>query len=98
MRKLAVFLSTPPCARLSFFCGKAQEKLRLSWCINSDLYIGSLITHMQHVVKTCEKALMLSTFTHKQSTAIFTQITERLVYLSTFSTPPITTTTKYINI
>lgn len=86
------------CALLSKFCAQLMDKCLLTRSITRQLSIGSPAGNTWTVGKTWDKTLMLQDVTHSQPPYYFYQITDAFSYLSTLSTPPITTTTKYINI
>ncbi|MDB5181480.1 MAG: hypothetical protein JWP13_243 [Candidatus Saccharibacteria bacterium] len=85
------------CAKVDKICVQLMDNRRDSAGITQQLYIGSVHTSHNHVGKSWDKAFMLPTITHSQTTAIFRQLTDEWRQLSTLSTPPITTTTNIFN-
>lgn len=86
------------CGLVGKFCVQLWDKQWADWSITRGLCTALHTKPLAIVGKACDKALMLSTILHSQSTHFLSRITDTLVYLSPISTGPITTTTKYINI
>jgi hypothetical protein len=84
------------CVVVHKFCVQLMDKSLASLRINIDLSITPKRTMTWYVGKHHLQTLMFTEFTHTLSHHFLSHLTDYLSYLSTLSTPPITTTTKYI--
>jgi hypothetical protein len=85
------------CGLVAYFCGQVQDKSLASAGITRRLSIRPPVYPQLAVGNTWVQALMFTLVTHSRVPYFFRQLTDILPYLYTSSTPPITTTTKYIN-
>lgn len=86
------------CAQASQIWGQAVHSAWSSCVGNRRLHTGRGVLITRAVCKLVENVLVFTRLTHILSHHLFVHFTDASAYLSTLSTPPITTTTKYIKI
>lgn len=84
------------CVLVQKICGEVGHNVRQSAGINRGLSIAAAFKHKHYVGNTAWKPAVKPSFSHTASPAIFAGLPEVVAHLSPLSTPPITTTTKYI--
>ena len=86
------------CVQSSRIWGQAVHSWWLLCARNRHLHTGQPALTTRAVCKLADNALSFTRLTHTPPHHFFVQFTDAAGYLSTLSTPPITTTTKYIKI
>lgn len=86
------------CVVPMLFWGQPAHNYRINSAWQRRFSIAHSSTMSSCVGKYRVQAPIYSTLTHNQTMHVIRRLTDVRDYLSTLSTPPITTTTKYINI
>ncbi len=86
------------CAQLTIMWGQTVYSPLASCVGNRGLFTRHIVSAVCYVVKLPEQADVFHAIVRRFYEPLWTKITDEYRYLSTLSTPPTITTTKYINI